>query len=227
MIGAHALFLSGLSIAPGPPTFPAPAVGTLVPYPSASSFARSSRRASETRHLTVPAGVRSITPIWSYVYSPDPASSSASRSLRGSAAMSRRTARCKSTAASASSCGRSGDASRSEASAASSPASAVERVLRSHLITLLRLSLAFRQAMASSHVLNADSARNDLSFRKAVTNVSCVTSSASDAFPSAASAARNTARRFRSTSSPKAAVSPAWASRTRSRSESGSGAVTR
>ena len=53
-------------------------------YPPAASFRLSTRRASATRHFTVPTGVSSITEISSYVCSPDPASSSASRSLRGS-----------------------------------------------------------------------------------------------------------------------------------------------
>ena len=89
----------------------------------------------------------------------------------------------------------------------------------------LRRSMAFRQAIDSSHVLNADSARKLASLRYAVTNVSCATSSASAALPTAASAARNTARRLRSTSSPNASESPACAWRTRSRSESAAGSV--
>src|SRR6185369_14418127 len=83
---------------------------------------------------------------------------------------------------------------------------------------LLRRSMALRQVMDRSQVRNCESPRKVPSFRYAVTNASCATSSASAGERTAARAARNTARRFRSTSSPNASVSPAWARRTRARS---------
>ena len=92
---------------------------------------------------------------------------------------------------------------------------------RSHREMLFRRSIAFRQVIESSHVRNDDSPRKSSSFLKAVMNASWATSSASVADPTHASAARNTARRFRSTSSPNASTLPAWARRTRSRSVAG------
>ena len=52
-------------------------------------------------------------------------------------------------------------------------------VSRSQRVTLLRRSSALRQAIDSSQVRNADSPGSPASFRKAVTNASCATSSAS------------------------------------------------
>ena len=48
---------------------------------------------------------------------------------------------------------------------------------------LLRRSIAFRQVIDSSQVRNCESPRKPPSFRQAVTNASCATSSASDGEP--------------------------------------------
>src|SRR4051812_23460807 len=90
---------------------------------------------------------------------------------------------------------------------------------------LLRRSMALRQVMDRSQVRNCASPRNVPSLRNAVTNASCATSSASTGDPTHARAARKTARRFRSTSSPNASRSPAWARRTSSRSVASRGTV--
>ena len=85
-------------------------------------------------------------------------------------------------------------------------------------LMLFRRSMAFRHVIARSQVLNDESPRKVPSFRNAVMNASCATSSASVAEPTAARAARKTARRFLSTSSPNASRSPACARRTSRRS---------
>ena len=90
---------------------------------------------------------------------------------------------------------------------------------------LLRRSMALRQVIDSSQVRNCDSPRNvsSLLIRRHERLLRDVVGLGGRA--DAARAARNTARRFRSTSSPNASMSPACARRTRSRSVAAAGSV--
>ena len=125
--------------------------------------------------------------------------------------------RCrKSQSASASSCSR----PLAGASKGSSSSSATTNCRRRAAIDR-RCDSACRQVMASSHVLTLDSPRNPSMCRKARSNASCATSSASSRHPTTASAARTTTCWYRSTRTPNAAWSPALARSTSSASVTG------
>jgi hypothetical protein len=181
-----------------------------------SSLLISIRRASDTRHLTVPTGIPRSAAISGYEWAPDAARTKASRSFGDKCLISS----CTRAAVSRETADRSG-VGKSVGSASTgfvSSASAGGGVRRHHSARTRLRSRALRQAIVRSQVRNVASPRKPGNFCHATRKASCAASSASSDRPNAASAVRKTMRSCRVTSAPNASRSPALAADTSARS---------